>query len=334
MSLFKLDALIGEGARGVVRRVGNQPITAGAPGGGRRRKRPDGANLGAMVAGSPEVMVKVSGFGRGKGVRNALEYIARDGQLELETPEGGKVKGKEEIAELAKQWAQGDRRKHPRQRDTVNLVLSMPPGTDPEKVLKASRGFAEAEFKGKRDYVLVQHTDEKHPHVHIIAKMAGYDGRRLNPRKDDLQAWRETFAEELRDLGEDCAATPRRARGVARKAQDQTLVHMRKRGLQPRVDAAEIRDAVQHQAAGGAPRPWDLALQRKQDEIRQIYRRGAEQLKAIPNRDDQELARKLEAFVRAMPPPETRRDLFLKKLAEERIRDAIPATPDRGPGRG
>jgi hypothetical protein len=39
---------------------------------------------------------------------------------------------------------------------------------------------------------------------------------RLNPRKADLQRWRETFAERLRELGIDAEATRQATRGVAR----------------------------------------------------------------------------------------------------------------------
>lgn len=325
MSLFQLDALIGEGTRGVVRRVGNQPITSG--GGTRRKGAAPGANAGAMLNGSPEVMVKVSGFGRGQGVRGALEYVARDGKLDLEKPDGTKVRGKDEIRELAAEWKQGDRKKHPKQRETMNLVLSMPPGTDPQKVLQAARAFGQAEFARKRDYVLVQHTDEKHPHVHLIVKMAGYDGQRLNPRKADLQHWRESFAEQLRELSVEAAATPRRARGVAKKPQDQELIHMRKRGKQPEVDTAEIKDALKQLAGQGGPRPWERAIRERHEKIQGIYRLGIDSLMANPHPSTQGLGEALQRFVSAMPPPVTRREELLKRMSAELEK----GRQDRGP---
>lgn len=42
----------------------------------------------------------------------------------------------------------------------------------------------------------------------------GDHGERLNPRKADLEAWRQAFAQALRDRGVEAEATPRRARGV------------------------------------------------------------------------------------------------------------------------
>ena len=58
-------------------------------------------------------------------------------------------------------------------------------------------------------YAMVLHTFEtdpgphpaRHPHVHLTVKAAGLDGTRLNPRKPDLQRWREGFADALREQG-------------------------------------------------------------------------------------------------------------------------------------
>lgn len=94
---------------------------------------------------------------------------------------------------------------------------SMPPGTDRAAVTDAGRAFAREEFGDQRDYVFAAHDDEAHPHVHIVVLARGYDGRRLNPRKADLQRWRERFARELRDRGVEANATPRRTRGVTQQ---------------------------------------------------------------------------------------------------------------------
>ena len=56
-------------------------------------------------------------------------------------------------------------------------------------------------------------------HVHLAVKAVDPDGARLNPRKTDLQHWRETFAEKLREQSIDANPTPRKARGVAQKAE-------------------------------------------------------------------------------------------------------------------
>lgn len=46
------------------------------------------------------------------------------------------------------------------------IVLSMPDGTPPEKLLAPSRNFAR--FTALHRYALALHTDERHPHVHLI----------------------------------------------------------------------------------------------------------------------------------------------------------------------
>ena len=82
----------------------------------------------------------------------------------------------------------------------------------------SARAFAIETFGDNHDYVFVQHLDDKHPHVHLTVRSLGHDGRRLNPRKAALQAWRERFAAELRLRGIAAEATPRRTRGRVRKA--------------------------------------------------------------------------------------------------------------------
>ena len=56
-----------------------------------------------------------------------------------------------------------------------------------------------------------------HPHVHLVVKAEHeYDGKRLNPRKADLQRWREKFAQNLTELGVAAAATRRDDRGCVK----------------------------------------------------------------------------------------------------------------------
>src|SRR5699024_3214274 len=104
-----------------------------------------------------------------------------------------KITGRDAVRELKNAWQNGDvvhRRKN--SKDTINLVMSMPPGTDPDGLREAVRSFAARNFLADRSYVFVRHDDTKHPHCHLTLKAVGHDGRRLNPRKADLQAWRES----------------------------------------------------------------------------------------------------------------------------------------------
>ena len=96
------------------------------------------------------------------------------------------------------------------------MIFSMPAGTPPEKVLAAVKDFAREEFGAKHRYAMVLHTDEPHPHVHMVVKAMGYDGTRLNIRKATLREWRREFARHLREHGVAANATERAVRGVTK----------------------------------------------------------------------------------------------------------------------
>lgn len=105
----------------------------------------------------------------------------------------------------------------PRRHKTPKLVhkilFSMPAGTPPEKLLEAVRNFAEQQFADRHRYALALHTDEPHPHVHMVLK-AMSEGREhhLNIRKPMLRQWRQEFARHLCALGILAKATPRATR--------------------------------------------------------------------------------------------------------------------------
>ena len=100
-------------------------------------------------------------------------------------------------------------------REAFNIILSMPRGTDAIGVLRSAREFAEVELADHK-FVMVLHDHQANPHVHISVRAESKHGRRLNPRKADLQRWRETFAEKLRGWGIDAEASRQASRGVDR----------------------------------------------------------------------------------------------------------------------
>ncbi len=64
------------------------------------------ARLERIAARAPEVMVKVTGRTRdGAHLRAHLEYISRNGQLELEGADGALIVDRHELADLADEWA-------------------------------------------------------------------------------------------------------------------------------------------------------------------------------------------------------------------------------------
>jgi hypothetical protein len=169
-----------------------------------------------VVRRAPQVMVKVTGGGRGmKAIAAHLRYISKNGRLDIEDGEGNKSRGKEALREVAEEWRFGgtliedlsDRR------EAFNIMLSMPRGSaDPLIVERAAREFAQAELADHK-YVMVLHDHQANPHVHISVRAESRHGKRLNPRKADLHRWRETFAEKLRGWGIDAEASRQATRG-------------------------------------------------------------------------------------------------------------------------
>ena len=145
-----------------------------------------------------------------------FRYIAKAGRLPFEDDRGVVRDGKEALRALTDQWRYGGSEigeASPR-REAFNVILSMPSGTDPLIVQRAAREFAKAEFADHR-YVMVLHDHQANPHVHLSVRAESKDGKRLNPRKADLQRWRERFAARLQDHGINAVATRAAARGLA-----------------------------------------------------------------------------------------------------------------------
>ena len=282
------------------------------------------ARLGRVARRVPEVMVKVTGRTRGAGHLGAhLNYITRHGDLEAEDRDGLTILGRGEVGELARDWeamAELDRRRTVRTPTSLSVVLSMPASTDPTALRDAARDFAQRTFGETHDYVFVLHTDADHPHVHLTVRALGDQGQRLNPKKADLEAWRQVFALALRDRGVEAEATPRRARGVTRKAERTPLRKIRERhetghGELSKVRRAAYRDAAKAAFKGETERtPWETRMLERQAQVRGLYLAQAQLLRRSPDPADRALASKVEAFVRSMPRPDSQRLELAREL--------------------
>ena len=127
-----------------------------------------------------------------KHIEASIEYISRDGEIEIEDENGDLHKGLDGVKDVRDAWARGRigiPEEGQKRKEAFNIILSMPPGTDRESVKDSGRAFAAAQFQNHQ-YVFASHEDERHPHVHLIVKAVAHDGIRLNPRKADLQLWR------------------------------------------------------------------------------------------------------------------------------------------------
>ncbi|MBR0758278.1 relaxase/mobilization nuclease domain-containing protein [Bradyrhizobium jicamae] len=279
------------------------------------------AKLERIVRRAPEVMVKITG--RTKGVahlKSHLAYITRNGELDAETEQGATLAGHSGLKDLQERWEDDAGLDDKRRRDgslSINIILSMPAGTDAVAVKDSARAFAIEAFGYNHDYVFVLHLDDKHPHVHLTVRSLGHDGKRLNPRKADLQAWRERFAGELGLRGIAAEATPRRTRGRVRKADRAAVLALRKRKITPDVDRLARKEVLSEVRDGRiAKHPWDEQIKSRQDAIRRQYLDYAAELQRSGGAADEGLARQIRQFVNDMPAVETRRHVLKKELSE------------------
>lgn len=292
--------------------------------------RLSGAQIGRIARRRPEVMVKVTGSARGlRGIKEHLAYITRNGKLVGERENGERIEGAAEVRAVAEEWWADGAGRRKSTRDTINLILSMPPGTDQNAVAEAARRFAQKTFGGDYDYLLAHHhhdSDPKrpeNPHAHLTIKRRGRMGQSLNPHKADLQTWREGFALELRKRGVIAEATHRRVRGVTRKGQRQAIRHMDKRQA-TRVTRRKLTQAVLTASRGdnGAEEQWAKAAKEKQRKLRRAWNTLAA---AFEQAGQPKLAQQIRTFVNAMPPAQTEREHFVaqaKKLLEkQQVRD-------------
>jgi hypothetical protein len=188
-------------------------------------------------------MVKVLGRGGQdlKAIGRHLGYLNRGGELEIETDDDQRLSGDGVETELLEDWdlnLEDHRRKadlesrsgRPPPKLVHKLMFSMPAGTPADKVLAAVKNFARVEFGLKHRYAMVLHTDEPHPHVHVVVKAASEQGVRLNIRKATMRDWRREFARQLRALGVAANATDRGVRGEGRSPKRDEIYRAEHRG--------------------------------------------------------------------------------------------------------
>lgn len=302
--------------------------------------------LARVVRKAPEVLVKVTGRKKGADHLGAhLAYIGRKGEIALETRDGELLTDKADVQQLAEEWSET---LYWRQRATVSavsMVFSMPEGTDPETVRQSVRETAERMLGDNHDYLMALHTDTPRPHVHMTVEAEGMDGKRFDPRREDLFKFREAFAEALRSRGVECEATPRWTRGQGWAGTSMALAQMRekiRRGVsrQPtETDLRQAREALAIATGKATPPAFVAQAKRRWASIKEQYEGAAARLDGSEDRRDKDLARELRTFLKDRPFIETVPDRVLKD-AVERVRIAReqqskdqegPKSPERKP---
>ncbi|HWZ63643.1 MAG TPA: relaxase/mobilization nuclease domain-containing protein [Steroidobacteraceae bacterium] len=268
-----------------------------------------------------------------KAIGRHLGYLNRGGEVDIETDDGQRLSGKGIEKELLEDWDL-DLEEHRRKADLESwstrpppkfvhkLMFSMPAGTPPDKLLSAVKNFAREEFGLKHRYAMVLHTDQPHPHVHMVVKAVSEQGVRLHIRKATLREWRCEFARHLRALGITANATDRAVRGENRSAKRDGIYR------------AEQRDESRHTQARAEAVAAELlkgnlrveAGKARLLETREQVERGWWAVSDVLVAEGRpELAAQVRRFVAGMLPPLTEREVIANELrgriSEPRDRD-------------
>jgi uncharacterized protein YjhX (UPF0386 family) len=271
-------------------------------------------------------MVKaLSGGGQNlSAVQRHLGYLSRGGELEIETDDGDRLHGKKAGRELVDRWdldldvcrRQSDLRAVNRRQPpklAYKLIFSMPRGTPADKLAAAVRDFAREEFARKHRYAMVLHSDEPHPHVHMVVKAISEQGNRLHIQNATLREWRRQFARHLREQGVAANATERAVRGehgtttidaIYRAARRGKSTYMRRRLSEIAAELSQGRLRIE---------PGKSTLESTRKEIE----RGWRAVSNILVRDGHiELAQKVARFVKTMPKLRTDKERLALQLLE------------------
>lgn len=156
-------------------------------------------------------------------------------------------------------------------------------------------------------------------------------GPRLNPRKADLQRWRERFAEYMTELGVFVTATRRQDRGLAKAARKTAIYRAAQRAPKSQPGASESSatftlagdsalmrkklEAVKRelQAGGSAVDPRQYrSLLNVRAQVNERYGQAIEWLRG-PGREEE--ARRSELLQRNLAPAKTENQLVADALA-------------------
>jgi hypothetical protein len=274
-----------------------------------------------------------------KSVQRHLAYLNRKGELDIETDLGERIAGEGVEKELLEDWDL-DLEEHRRRvvlgplkdRSPPKLVhkilFSMPAGTPPKKVLDAVKDFAREEFALQHRYAMVLHTDEPHPHVHMVVKAASEQGVRLNIRKATLREWRKEFARCLRAHGVEANATERAVRGNRLPAKLDGIYRAEQRGESHHTRTRA--DAVARELLKGDLR-FEQGKPRLLETRKEVERGWFAVSDILMAEGRKELAKEVWRFAAEMPWPNTERELIAevlrRRVSDARTRDGQEQTP-------
>jgi hypothetical protein len=201
----------------------------------------------------------------------------------------------------------------------------MPAGTPPDKLLKAVRTFAANEFGLRHRYAMALHTDQRHPHVHVVVKAVSEDGERLNIRKATLRKWRQDFAKSLRDVGIEANATERAVRGANTPRKLDSIHRATRRGASTHMQ--HRLETVAHELARRDlhVEPGKRALTNTRDAVLRGWTSLADALDVNGRQTD---AAAIRQFAARMPPPLTEKEWIADQLRQSLQRNRNADGPE------
>jgi hypothetical protein len=289
------------------------------------------------VSRTPEVVVKVlpKDSNNARSIQKHIDYIGRQGELDLETDDGLQLQGSGIGNDLLYDWNL-DLETHKRESEFAKtrgraapklvhkLMFSMPPGTPPQAVRVAVSNFAREEFALQHRYAMVLHTDEPHPHVHVVVKAVSEQGARLNIHKETLREWRREFARHLRAQGVVANATDRFVRGETKSHKlDGIYRPMR----DPKRYSTHMQNKVESVASellnGNLPvEAGKSKLVQTRKEVERGWRAVSE---TLVKEGQPELASQVHRFISQMSPPRTENEqlavALLERIPEPRAKE-------------
>ncbi len=209
-------------------------------GSGSSYRRPGGGGKSTLARSlriaqrRPQAILKITRYGRGGyKILDHAHYIRRHGKLALEDEAGNTVEDPAAIRRRIRHWVElaGAGMDEPgaevkrKRRVTAHFILDAGADAKPEALSKTARQFLAERFgKTGHEYWFVRHDDTRQPHIHVILNLQNGKGRRLHTSVDEVQSWREQFAEIARQNGIEIDASrawergkaPTRSRGYVR----------------------------------------------------------------------------------------------------------------------
>ena len=249
---------------------------ASAPTYGGRRRTPDLQSRIRAAERVPEAVVKIGKpYQTQSRVKLALDYISRGLEEPLELKDGSVLAGNddhEDMKDLALQWASNFRdRKNAR--NAIPIILSAPPGSDPDALKNIAREWGQEVLGDDYDYAFALHTDEAHPHVHFVVVRAHANSRDLGWSRAEVDEMRVSYARLAREHGIPMNATPRETRGRTERGEDQAQRHARLRlgsSLNDEGAAKEVLRGLKAGADEDVP-VWWTAMEHRADTERASY---------------------------------------------------------------